>query len=104
MKRLIKHKVFIGAFLTAYFLLSVTFAIMTISIFDLRKSGITLGVMEYGFPFTYYTTHCFGSYYSWLGLAGNILTAAFFSFMIALVVTRFRLKFSSPDFRAKWHI
>jgi len=104
MKQLIKHRVFIGAFLTVYFLLSVVFLIMTTSIFNWQKTGITLGVMEYGFPFTYYTTHCFGSDYSWLGLAGNILTAAFFSFMVGLVITLFWLKFSSPEFRAKWHI
>ena len=52
MKKLIKHKVFIGAFLTAYFL----FFVVTISILDLKKSGIGVGSMEYGFPFPYYYT------------------------------------------------
>lgn len=104
MKKLIKQMAFIKAFLTAYFLLSGVFAVMTISIFDLRKSGFTLGVMEYGFPFTYYTTHCFGANYSWSGLAGNILVAGIFSFGIGLAVSYFRLKFSSPKLRGKWHI
>jgi hypothetical protein len=104
MKRLIKHKVFIGAFLTAYFLFSILFSVMTTSIFDWQKSGIILGLTEYGFPFTYYYSGCFSSDYLWLGLAGNILTAAIFSFAVGLTAAYFRLKFSSPAFRAKWHI
>jgi hypothetical protein len=35
---------------------------------------------------------------------GNILTAAIFSGVIGMVATHFWLKFSSPQFRAKWHI
>ncbi len=50
MKQLIKHKLFIGAFLTAYFL----FFIVTVFIVDLKKSGIGVGSMEYGFPFAYF--------------------------------------------------
>jgi len=100
MKRLIKHKVFIGAFLTAYFLFFVT----TIFILDLKKSGIGVGSMEYGFPFAYYYSHCFGGYYSWTGLTGNILTAAILSVVIGLISTHFWLMLSSPEFRAKWHI
>ena len=100
MKELIKHKVFVGAFLTAYFL----FFVLTIFILDLKKDGFGVGSIEYGFPFAYYYSHCFGGYYSWLGLTGNILTAAIISFVIGLAAARFWLKFSSPEFRAKWHI
>jgi len=100
MKQLIKHRVFIGAFLTAYFL----FFVVTISIFDLKKDGFGVGSLEYGFPFVYYYSHCFGGYYSWSGLMGNILTATIFSSVIGLVAAHFWLKFSSPEFRAKWHI
>jgi len=100
MKRLIKHKVFISAFLTAYFL----FFVLTIFIFDLKKSGIGVGSMEYGFPFSYYYSHCFGGYYSWSGLMGNILTATILSTIIGLAAAHFWIKFSSPEFRAKWHI
>lgn len=100
MKRLIKHKVFIGAFLTAYF----SFFLITISILDLKKSGFGVGSVDYGFPFTYYYSTCFGGGYSWIGLAGNIFTAAIFSFVIGLVAAHFWLKLSAPEFRAKWRI
>jgi hypothetical protein len=70
----------------------------------LKKSGVGIGSMEYGFPFTYYYSHCFGGYYSSLGLMVNILTAAIASFTIGLIATHLWLKFSSPDFRAKWYI
>lgn len=100
MKRFIKHKMFIGAFLTAYFL----FFVVTVFVLDLKQSGIGVGSMEYGFPFVYYYSHCFGGYYSWFGLTGNILTAVIFSIVIGLAVTNFWLKFSSPEFREKWHI
>lgn len=98
MKRIIKHKTFIGAFLTAYFI----FFLITIPVLNLKNDGFGVGSVEYGFPFTYYYSHCFGGYYSWFGLMGNIFTAAIFSVVTGLVVTRFWLKFSSPEFRAKW--
>lgn len=100
MKKLIKQKTFIGAFLISYF----SFFVITIFVLDLKKDGIGIGSTDYGFPFIYYSSHCFGGGYSWIGLAGNILTAAIFSFVIGLTSTHYWLKFSSPEFRAKWHI
>ena len=100
MKNLIRHKVFIVSFLMAYFL----FFVVTVFALDLKKQGVGVGHLEYGFPFTYYYSHCFGGYYLWLGLIGNILVAGIFSFVIGLVSTHFWLKFSSPEFRSKWHI
>lgn len=100
MKNLIKSKIFIAAFLTSYSL----FFVITIFFLDLKRDGFGVGSVEYGFPFAYYFSHCFGGYYSWSGLAGNILTAAMISGVIGLVVARFWLKFSSPEFRVKWHI
>lgn len=49
MKHLFKHKVFIGAFLTAYFL----FFVITVFILHLKKDGFGVGSVEYGFPFAY---------------------------------------------------
>lgn len=100
MRQLIKHKVFIGAFLTAYFL----FFTVTVFILDMKKLGIGVGSMEYGFPFAYFYSHCFGGYYSWSGLIGNILTAAIFSVVIGMAAAHFWLKFSSTEFREKWHV
>ncbi len=85
MKQLIKHKLFIGAFLTAYFL----FFVITVFIFDLKKDGFGVGSVEYGFPFAYYYSHCFGGYYSWAGLMGNIMTAAIFGSVFGLIITHF---------------
>jgi hypothetical protein len=100
MKKLIKHKIFIGAFLLTYFL----FFAITIYVLEIKKSGFGVGSMNYGFPFTYYTSTCFGGDYSWFGLIGNILFAAILSFVSGLISTQYWLKFSSPEFRAKWHI
>jgi len=100
MRKLIRQKIFISAFLLTYFLFFVT----TIFILDLKKSGFGVGNLEYGFPFAYYHSHCFGGYYSWFGLAGNILTAGIFSLMAGLLASHLWLKFSSSGFRAKWHI
>ena len=100
MKSLIKTRTFIGAFLLAYFL----FFAFTILILDLKSDGIGIGHLEYGFPFTYYYSHCFGGYYIWSGLAGNILFAAVFGLSVGLAASHLRLKFSSPEFRAKWHL
>ena len=100
MNNLIKHRVFIGTFLLAYFL----FFVVTIFILDLKSEGFGVGHLEYGFPFTYYYSSCFSGFYLWLGLIGNILVAGIFSFVIGLVSTHFWLKFSSSEFRSKWHI
>jgi hypothetical protein len=110
MKNLIRQRVFIGAFLASYFLVSV----ISVSIAGVPRmgGGIILGHKSYGFPFTYYYSHCFGSYYLWLGLAGNILVAAVFSVVAGLIAAHFwnswllpfRRTISSPEFRAKWYI
>jgi hypothetical protein len=100
MKNLIKSKVFIGTFLVSYFL----FFVITIFILDLKKEGFGVGSMEYGFPFVFYSSNCFGGYYLWSGLVGNISVAVIFSIVIGLINTHLWLKFSSPDFRAKWHV
>lgn len=100
MKNLIKHKVFIAAFLAAYF----SFFVVTIFLLDLKTEGFGIGSVDYGFPFTYYSSKCFGGYYLWFGLLGNILAAAVSSIVIGLISTHFWLKFSSPEFRSKWHI
>ncbi len=100
MKKLIRQKIFISAFLTTYFLFFAT----TIYILDLKKPGFGVGSLEYGFPFVYYYSHCFGGYYLWSGLAGNILTAGIFSLMIGSFASQIWLKFSAPEFRAKWRI
>jgi hypothetical protein len=100
MKNLIKNKVFISMFLLAYFL----FFVITIYVLDLKTSGFGVGSMDYGFPFTYYSSHCFGGNYLWVGLIGNIIVATAISFIVGLISTHFWLKFSSPQFRAKWHI
>ena len=108
MKKLMKHKIFIVMFLLTYF----SFFVITIFILDLKKDGLGVGYVDYGFPFAYYHTTCFSAYYSWFGLIGNMLVAIFLSVVIALISTHFWLKFllplwreiSSPEFRSKWHI
>ena len=100
MKNLIRHKVFIGLFLLTYFL----FFVVTIFLFDFKRNGFGVGHFEYGFPFAYYYSNCFGGYYLWAGLLGNILTASIVSFCSGLFFSHLWLKASSPEFRAKWYI
>ncbi len=108
MKNLIKHKIFIAAFLLTYFL----FFVITVFILEVKKDGFGIGYVDYGFPFAYYHTTCFSAYYSWDGLIGNLLVATVLSVVIGLVSTHFWLKFllplwrkiSSPEFRSKWYI
>lgn len=108
MNNLIKHKIFIAAFLLTYFL----FFVITIYILNLKTGGIGAGSMDYGFPFIYYSSHCFGGNYLLPGLIGNILFAAVLSFVVGLVSTHIWLKFliplwqeiSSPEFRSKWYL
>ena len=108
MKNLIKQRVFIGAFLASYFLFFVT----TVFVLDLKSDGFGVGHVQYGFPFTYYYSNCFGGYYLWIGLSGNILVAAIISGVIGLISAHFWTSWllpfwqtvSSPEFRAKWYI
>lgn len=103
MKNLIKHKVFISTFLLTYFL----FFALTINLAtpEITAGGaITAGVSNYGFPFTFYTSHCFGGNHFLPGLIGNIMFAAVFSFVGGIVAALFWIKFSSPEFRKKWYL
>lgn len=109
MRNLIKHKIFISAFLLTYFL----FFGITVFLLELKKEGVgIIGHTEYGFPFGYYYSHCWGGHYLWCGLIGNILFATVLSIAIGLASTHFWLKFllplwqeiSSPEFRSKWYI
>lgn len=100
MKKLIKSKIFIITFLIAYF----SFFIVTIFLLEIKREGFGVGHLEYGFPFTYYYSHCWGGYYLWLGLIGNILFAFILSSISGLISSHFWLKFSSPEFRQKWYL
>lgn len=108
MKNLIKSKIFIGTFLLTYFL----FFIVTVFILDLKIDGFGVGHIAYGFPFTYYYSHCFGGDYIWSGLLENIFVAMVISFITALIVpylglnisSAIRAKLSSPEFRARWYL
>lgn len=107
MSKLLKSKVFIGTFLLIYF----SFFVVTIYVLDIRRDGIGVGHIAYGFPFTYYYSSCFGGDYLWSGLIGNILAAAVLSFVGGLSFAHLRTKISAPEFqtkfaefRAKWYL
>lgn len=98
MKKLVKSRAFISGFLLSYFL----FFFLTVYVLDIKTSGFGVGSMNYGFPFTYYHSHCFGGSYSWNGLFGNILFAAIVSFAVGLISSYSWRKLSSPQFQTKW--
>ena len=76
MKKLIKSKVFISAFLTSMLLF---FFVMTPYINEMKRGSLSFTYEEYGFPFAHYSSHCFGTQVLWLGFAGNIIVAVIFS-------------------------
>lgn len=76
MKNLINSKIFIATFLITHFV----FSFFTITL----ESGFGT-VSEYGFPYTYYYSTCFGGGYSWMGLVGNIIFATIFSFIVGII-------------------
>ena len=108
MKSLIAHKLFIGSFLATYF----SFFLVTVKILEIKRDAVFEGHLYYGFPFDYYYSHCFGGYYIWSGLVGNIVFAIVLSVVIGIASTLVWLKIllpwakkiSSAEFRAKWHI
>jgi len=100
MKILLKSKIFIGAFLLIYS----SFFALTIFVLELKIDGLGIGHKIYGFPFGYYYSSCFGGDYLWEGLLANILFAAGLGFAGGLTVSYFWMKFSSPEFRAKWYL
>lgn len=100
MRSLMKNKIFICTFLLSYFL----FFVITIYVLEIKTSGFGEGSIDYGFPFVYYSSHCFGGNYLLASLFGNILVAAVISFFIGLISAHLGLKLSSPKFRIKWHL
>lgn len=108
MKEILKSKMFIGVFLLTYF----SFFFLTIYVWEIKSSGFGAGWWNYGFPFTYYGSHCFGGYYLWSGLLGNILFAGILSAFGGAVLTYlwgvhligFYEKVTSDEFRAKWYL
>lgn len=106
MRNLIKHRVFISTFLFVY----VSFFFSTIYVFEIKNAGIGVGNWEYGFPFIYYNSHCFGGSYIYEGLIGNILFAIILSFLLGLIssyvlqnlLLQFYSKLTSKEFLNKW--
>jgi hypothetical protein len=99
MKNLIKSKIFIAAFLLTYF----TFFIVTMWLFEYK--AYTIGTnSSYGYPFPYYHESCFGGGWDYEGLVSNVFFAFGLSFFVGLFFSHFWLKFSSPEFRQKWHL
>ncbi len=84
MKKLLKTKVFIGTFLTVYFLFFAwIWFVPTPQTGDVFVAGLT----QYGFPFVHYYTGCYSFGYYWAGFFGNAIFALIFSFVIGLIVS-----------------
>ena len=100
MKRLVKTKIFAFAFFATYF----TFFFVTVFLLDIKRDGFGEGSLEFGFPFAYYHSTCFGGGYFWTGLAGNMIVAAVLSCGAGLAAACAWSRISSPEFRAKWYL
>lgn len=119
MKNLIKHKIFVGTFLSTYF--SFFFITVCLSLakpiymdlLDLNKPFGLVGFSFYGFPFVYFYEGCFnfGTYHL-EGLISNILFASLISALVGVFISfawsklgyPLLSKISSPEFRAKWYL
>ncbi|NNE68137.1 MAG: hypothetical protein HKN33_16355 [Pyrinomonadaceae bacterium] len=99
---------FIAAFLIGYF----GFFVLTIGILEVQGPGFAAGWVEYGFPFTYYISTCFGGDYISMGLLGNVLFAVILSGVTSLIINviwcnvikRSIDSFDSDAFRKKWYL
>jgi len=100
MKELIRSRVFIDAFLITY----ASFFLVTHGILDISGPGVGVGTVNYGFPFTYYVSHCFGGTYISSGLLGNILFAAILGTIIGVFCAYVWKTLSSEDFRKRWNL
>ena len=99
MRELIRTKVFGVAFFCAYS--------ATTTIAWLIEGGnphIAVGSTYYGFPFTYYESHCFSGGYVVIGLVGNAIFACMIATGCAFAAANLSAKFSSPDFRRRWYL
>jgi len=100
MAHLVDSRAFGIAFFAFYFL----FFVSTIFVFDIRRPSIGIGSADHGFPFAYYHSHCFGGFYIWSGLLGNIVFASILSGFFGLAVAKTWQNLSSPEFRARWYL
>jgi hypothetical protein len=100
MKELIRSRVFISSFIIAYF----SYFLITISKLNISGPGYGAGSVEYGFPFTYYESRCFGENFYPLGLLGNILFAALIGTIIGIFCAYVWKTLASEDFREKWNL
>lgn len=108
MKDLVRHKAFIFSFLLSYF----GYFLLTVVILEVRQPQIGAGNAAYGYPFVYLYTSCYGGYYSYLGLLGNILFAAVLGTIVGLLFSYLWknlfvpawTKVTSDEFRTKYHL
>lgn len=95
---LIRSRVFISSFIIAYF----SYFLITLWILNISRPGIGEGFQDYGFPFTYYASTCFGGSYIYSGLLGNILFAALIAAIVGVFIAYVSKTVSSEDFRKYW--
>ncbi len=99
MKNLLRNRIFIATFLLTYF----SFFAITMWLFEFRSHDVAT-TTNYGFPFTYFRSTCFGGNYIWQGFAGNIVFSLGMSFVAGSLFSSIKTKLSSPEFRSKWYL
>ena len=103
-----RKPIFIEVFVAVYF----GFFILTMGILNVRRPGFAVGSTEYGFPFTYYQSHCFGGEYVYSGLLLNVMTALVLAAAVSLFVNAYWFLGIKPkletldldELRRKWFI
>jgi hypothetical protein len=100
MKELIRSRVFISSFIIAYF----SYFLVTIWILKIARPGFGVGTVDYGYPFAYCGSACFGESFYPLGLLGNILFAALIGTIVGVFCAYVWKTLASEDFRSKWDL
>ncbi len=99
-KSLLRLPIFIYGFIVTYF----SYFLVTIGVLDLSRPGVGVGIEHHGYPFTYYTSNCWGGAYFLPGLLGNILFAALVGTIVGLVCAYIWQTVAREDFRKRWHL
>jgi len=82
-RSIIASRVFIVSALTVYIL----FFVVTMMLIDTSGPGGGIGSVSFGYPYSYYFSHCFGASYDTIGLIKNSLFALGISVLSGIAVS-----------------
>jgi hypothetical protein len=85
-----------------YLFTLIAFFIVTVCLIDSRQAASFVGHTVVGFPFSYYYSGCWNSYYIWSGLLGNAVLGTIAALIGGLGTVLVVRKLSLPEFKESW--